>query len=390
MDNKSLIFQLVDNTYLQPTFQDEIDLAKFTKFPISDIAMLGTAFSPLVKFISSSNMGYTETVRKLGIDTLYAAEDKTGNAMKLTATVRGETDKYIGGYVKNGTTGQTRFKSIPISDLTKNSIVLDPMAMLVAAELMYVEKEIKIIKQQQQDMFKYLLIEKRAKIEGSISFLTKVLNDFKYNFQNQTYRVSMHTKILDIKQEAEQAIIASQKHIELFLNKGKEEYDKLGGELQNYQIALYSYAFSSFVEILVLENIDKSYLEQVSKRIDNFSIKYRETYTNCYNYLESKTEKSPQAFVLEIGANVGKKIGNIIAKTPIGDKTLIDEKILEVAGEIKVFKDNKIRKRLTEFSNYKDTRIKSFQQIINVIDKISNSNQIFFSQKHIYVPSISF
>ncbi len=392
MHNKEdLVFQLVNNEYIQPAFSNAVNLEKFQKIPIHEIAMFGTAFLPVVNFMASSDKAYAEVLKKVGNDTpLYVAQDKAGNVIKLATSVKGETDgRKIGSLMKNGVVaGQARFKEVSISELTQNSFVIDPMTMMVAAELIYVAKEIDVIKQQQQDFFKYLLAEKQSKLEGNISFLIKVLNDFKYNFQNQTYRISVYTKVLDIKQEAEQAILSSQKHIEYFLNKGKENYDKLGNELQNYQISLYSYALASFVEIIVLKNLNKTYLDKILKRIETFSIEYRETYTDCYNYLESTAERNLQSVIIDTVSKIGKKIGNTIAKTSVGDKTLINEKIIQSANKTKELKDNKIKKQLLEFSNYKDTRVSSFQQLIDSINKIYNENQVYFTSENIYIPML--
>ena len=391
MNNKEeLVYQIVNKDYLQPYFKDEVELSDYSKIPIGEIAVLGTAFAPLAQFMSASGNASSELVKQLGTKTLYAAGDKFGNPVQLATTVKGESGKYIGTLMKNGKIGgQARFTEVPIKDIAGGQIAFDPVTAIMATELMYIAKEIKIVKQQQEDMFQYLLAEKRSELEGSLSFLTKVMNDYKDNFHNKIYKTSMHIKILDIKEQAEQSIVASKKHINSFLKKKKDTFSQLGSHFQNYQIALYLYAFSSFAEVIVLENFNSEYLKKVKDRIEEFSIEYRSTYTDCYNYIESKFEKAPQAVILDIGAKVGKKIGDGIAKTPIGDKTLIDEKIVDGSGILSKAKETSVSKHLNEFCNYKDTRTLSFIQMFDALNKVFNECIILFDSQNLYIPKIT-
>ncbi|MBQ7595164.1 MAG: hypothetical protein IJU45_00705, partial [Clostridia bacterium] len=183
-------------------------------------------------------------------------------------------------------------------------------------------------------------------------------------------------------------ISASKKHIDIFLKEKRDTFRQLGKYFQNYQIALYLYAFSSFTEVIVLENFNTQYLEKVSRRIEDFSVDYRSIYTDCYNYIEGKSEKSPQAIVLEIGSKVSKKIGESIAKTHIGEKTLIDEKIISNAEKITKVKDLSVSKYLNEFCNYKETNVQSFMQMFNVLDKMLNKNTILFDSQNPYIPKM--
>ena len=134
---------------------------------------------------------------------------------------------------------------------------------------------------------------------------------------------------------------------------------------------------------------NSEYLKKVKDRIEEFSIEYRTTYTDCYNYIESKSEKAPQAVILDIGAKVGKKIGDGIAKTPIGDKTLIDEKIVDGSGKLIKAKETSGSKHLNEFCNYKDTRTLSFIQMFDALNKVFNERIILFDSQNLYIPKIA-
>lgn len=387
-ENKDLIFQLVNNDYVQPYFKDDIDLSKFTKISLGNITLLGTAFAPLTQVMSSSQAASANFIKQFGAPNLYTATDKFDNPIKLTTTANNEIDRYIGSYVKDGKTAQSRFHPVSLEELSGNRIAFDPATALMAAELIYIANEIKTVKQQQEDMFQYLLVEKRAELEGSLSFLIKVMNDYKDNYQNEIYKTSMHIKILDIKQQSEQSITAAKKHIDNFFKKEKDDFNRLSSHFQSYQIALYLYSFSSFAETVVLENFNLDYLKKISSRIEELSTEYRATYTDGYNYLQGKSESSAQSKLLSIGSKVSKKIGEGIAKTPVGDKTQIDEKIINGSNKLMSIKEASVSNLLDEFCNYKETRVQSFVHLISTLGEVFNNDSIVFDSNNLYVPKL--
>lgn len=60
--------------------------------------------------------------------------------------------------------------------------------------------------------------------------------------------------------------------------------------MQDDQLALYLYSYSSFLEVLLLGNFTQPYLESMEKRISDYAPQYRELYTSCYNLLEESIQ----------------------------------------------------------------------------------------------------
>lgn len=69
---------------------------------------------------------------------------------------------------------------------------------------------------------------------------------------------------------------------------------------------------------------------RLSATIRHFRLqsKYRELYTQCYNVLEAATKSTLEAGVLGGIAFAGKALGKAVEKTPIGDRTQIDETLI--------------------------------------------------------------
>jgi len=379
---KELIYSLVNREYLQPYFKNEISLKDFERIDIAQIGTLGAAFVPVASFlsqISSSDFQTTAT-------NIYKAVDKTGNPIQLTTNFHGENAQMGALLNKNGRIAeQARF--IPIKEAQDSfEIIFDPVTMLVAAELLYISKEVTAIKKQQKEMCEYLKDEKRAHIEAELSFLTTVLNEYKYNIDNETYKASVHIKVMDIKETAEKNIQAARKHLKHFIDQSKIDYSFLIYELQNYQISVYLYSFSSFVEIIVLENLSETYLEHIQNQIYDLSFAYKELYTECYNYLEKIKSNSISSFALDAASKISGTLGKMIAKTPGISKTQLDENLISGEQKLQTIKESGVLKAMKAFTNYKDTNVNELIEIIKKINSIfNNESTIMFDEKYLYI-----
>ena len=54
---------------------------------------------------------------------------------------------------------------------------------------------------------------------------------------------------------------------------------KVDENFKEYQLSLYLHSFSSFLEVMLLGNFDKDYIESVKSKIDEYILKYKELYT---------------------------------------------------------------------------------------------------------------
>ena len=75
----------------------------------------------------------------------------------------------------------------------------------------------------------------------------------------------------------------------------------------------------------MLENFDPEYLNSTITKIEDYSLKYRELYTQTYNILERSSQSSIQSGVLNGISTTSNIIGQAIAKVPVVNKAQIDE-----------------------------------------------------------------
>ena len=90
-------------------------------------------------------------------------------------------------------------------------------------------------------------------------------------------------------------------------------------------MALYSFAFSAFLEILLLGNFREGYLKQVSAKISGYSDSYSTRCAECAKLLRKHSADSVEIQFMnglgDIGISLGKRMGasGLLSKGPVDE-----------------------------------------------------------------------
>lgn len=317
--------------------QKRVDVSGAIKLPLERIPQLGVAFASLPSMFRT----VTNTV---SVPTLLQATDKYGNPLdpsKLNTFKDGSG--LTGGYrdAAKGL-GQARFHVVEGDIATSvTQVPYDPTSLFMAAAIAQINQKLDSIQESVDEMFEYMRQRDKANMRGNLKTLADILNGYGLNYGNATYMANAHMKVLDIKQSSAQdmELFRSQAQADLKKKGFIEVRDGLGRRLdkvldylKDCQLATYIHAFSLFLEPMLAQNFEPAKLADATAKIEADSIAYRELYTDCYNALEAGAVDTVDAALLGGIASAGKLLGHAIAKTPVGDHTLIDE-ALEGAGE---------------------------------------------------------
>lgn len=249
----------------------------------------------------------------------------------------GSSAEYIGSLMSPGGReggGQARMTALPC----------DPTMLFMAAALISIERKLDVIQQTQEEILQFLEEKERAELQGNLNVLGDVLNNFKYNWDNEMYKTNKHILVQQIKKEAESSIILYRDQIGKQMQKRssihgdlkvKRAMKKLLAQFKDYQLALYLYAYSAFLEVILLGNFNEGYLNSVEGSISEYSYQYRTLYTDCYNLMEEYSSSSVQAEMLQGMAEASKLMGETVSKVPMVRKVHLDEKLVETAGKFK-------------------------------------------------------
>lgn len=321
-----------------PLTNTELASPTYNKIPFSRITAIGVGFESMVvsmqQIVNNGQAvsGYYKVTIPAGT---HLASFKDGSGFLGTA---------IGN---SGIDAQARL----------NPIVCDPTMILMAITLANFDKKLNTIQETQEEILNYLVQKEKSSLKGDLNFLIDVYNNYKYNWNNEKYKTANHIKALDIRQNTARMIdfyreqIKKQigKRISLHSNQDvNKQLLKIHDDFQEYQLSMYLYGFSYFLEILLQENFDPDYLKAISKKLDDLSFQYRELYSLAYERIEKYTKSSLQSKFIGGLSSVNKVAGDTIAKIPIISKSQIDENLIETSNRLNNYKDKKVNAIMSE------------------------------------------
>ena len=166
----------------------------------------------------------------------------------------------------------------------------------------------------------------------------------------------------------------------------KSKIKKLGENLTEYQLALYLYSFSSFLEVMLLENFNKNYINEIKEKISEYEFNYRELYTKCYNEIESSTGKSIQTIITKGLANASKETGELISKIPFISKGQVDEFFINSGNKIKKLNEKRNDKNIQKIVENSIKGVNPFIEYLNKVSIIYNEPiEILMDNNNLYL-----
>ncbi|MCD8336509.1 MAG: hypothetical protein LUD18_04390 [Lachnospiraceae bacterium] len=337
---------------------------------------MGTAFQPLVSGIQSVVSGG-------GGSGLYYVNTKGLKMMQFSGS-----SKYLGTLAtETGAVGggQAELMQLPC----------DPTMLCMAAALMNIEKKLDSIQQMQQEMMDFLKAKEKAKLRGNINTLIDVVNNYKFNWNNEKYKTNKHILVQDIRRDAEQSIQLFREQIQSVMEKrslihSDQEVNtklrKIQDAFRDYQMALYQFSFASFLEVMLLGNFDEQYLKSIIRKIEELAFQFRELYTDCYNRLEDISKSSVQTVMTGGAADISKGAGKVIAKIPVISKGPVDEALLSAGNKLGAKNAAKTGKAMHLLIETSVSCTVPFVQSIERINRIYNEPMsVFFDSENIYL-----
>ncbi len=369
---KELIQSMMDIEYYPQTELANIDFKEKQKFPMSQLTNLGVAFQPL-----------TQIFQKPGGSGIYYVNTK-GSTMHTFNNVPG----YLGSLLAdNGGVGG--------GQAIINSIPFDPTMLCMALSLMSIEKKLDAIQETQKEILAFLELKEEAKLKGNLNTLIDILNNYKYNWDNEKYKNHKHILVQEIKRDAEQSIILYREQLTKILKKGtwlhsdqeiKSALNKSIAQLNDYQLTLYVFSFSSFLEVMLLENFDSNYLNSVIAKIKEHKSAYSELYTQCYEKFENDSKKSLQSYALKGLSKVSSGTGKLVEKIPVISKSQLDENLIKAGGKLSDLNANRTQNVMQTLSDSQADRVDPFVENIQTVSLLYNEPiELLFDEDYIYL-----
>ena len=245
----------------------------------------------------------------------------------------------------------------------------------------------------------FLVQKEKAELKGNLTFLYDVFNNYKYNWNNEMYKNSNHTMVLAIKKEAEAKIVFYREQIIAKVNKKSlihsdqtvnKQLQAVQDQFKDYQLALYTLAFSSFLDVMLVGNYGKEYLSGISEKLDDYSMKYRELYTQCYEEISGYSSTSIQSSLLKGLSKTTKAVGKIVERIPVVGDTQADEMLIAAGEKLSDIGTEKIRKQMRQLIERQSNFVRPFIDNIDTVNRLNNNPvQLLVDKDNLYIATIA-
>lgn len=375
---QNTVFQSMMEINSPPTMPElNLSASSTTKIPLSSLSALGVAFQPLTAAIQTAISGG-------GGSGLYYVNTK---GMQMFSTSEG----FIGSLkTASGAVGGGQARMTPL--------VCDPTMLFMAAALMNIEKKLDAIQETQEEILALLEEKERAVLQGNLNVLGDIMSNFKYNWDNSTFKNNKHILVQQIKKESEASIILYREQITRKLKKRslihsdhevKGSLKKLQAQLKDYQLALYLYAYSTFLEVILLGNFDENYLNSMEQHISEYSFQYRSLYTECYTLMEHYSKSSIQSGMLGGLAAASKFMGEAISKVPVISKSQLDENLIKASGKLNLHGEKRTTSALEGLVQTRTSVTLPFIENIRAMNDLYNKPVAYlFDGENVYIRQI--
>lgn len=373
-----LIMAMTVSELAIPAVQDELAFQTYSKIPLIRIAALGTGLEPVATAVQQVVSGGQ------AVSGYYKVTIPAGTHLAWS-NAKGE---FIGSALSN-TTNQVAGQA------GMTPMLCNPTMLLVAAILANIDKKLDAIQETQQEMLDFIVQKEKSTLKGDLDFLMDIYNNYKHNWNSDRYKTANHIKALDVRQNAGRMIDFYREQIKKHISKKaflhsdqdvQKQLSKVQDEFKEYQLALYLYGFGYFLEVLLQENFDATYLESVSRKVEDMSFQYRELYSLAYEQIEGYTKSSLQSKLVGGLSVMNKVAGETIAKIPVISKTQIDETLIEAGEKLGSYKEQRVTTTMLRLVERQSSCIRPFIDNIDMVNRMYNQPMtLIFNEENLYL-----
>ena len=362
---RNKLLRAMETVELDPIAADrEISAGSYRKLPLSRLTALGTGLEPIAAAVGqlAGHGGAVSGYYKVTIPPgTHLAQFAKGGDFLGTAL----------SDANNAIQSQARL----------SPLVCNPAMLFMAATLFSMDQKLDSIQETQREMLDFVVQKQKSELKGDLDFLMDVWNHYKYNWNDETYKTANHMKALDIRQEAGRKVDFYREQIKKHLGKRpllhgdqevRKQLAKVQDIFQDYQLALYLYGFSYFLEALLQENFASAYLDAISDKMDKMSIQYRELYSLAYTQLENRSRSSVQSRLLGGGAAASKVMGHAIAKIPLLSKGSLDESLIAAGERLEDYEESRTYATLRRLVERQSNCVRPFIEQLETLSHIYN------------------
>lgn len=357
----------------------EMELNKAKKIPISNLALLGTAFSQMSE---AARTTVTTVTSEIKMENLYRGIWPEGANGKLAFNINGATVGNIMG--EKGIDSRMLFK--PIGEVSvENTITsiksISPTMMAIAVALMEINKKLDGIQSSIDEVLRFLETDKQAKQRGNLQTLAEIMEDFKRKGNDADFCKSRNHTVQEIQRDARHDIEFYKTRIETAVKKKKtfhsrkdvrEYVDSITTNFAEYQLACYLYAYSTFLDTVLRKDFEEGSIDSCRSKIIRIAEDYDALFRECRAQIASYQRSSAENKVVGgIGKTAG-TLGKAIRSIPVIEKGSMDELLLNAGNVLRDANKDTVKAQVNNLEVLENNRMGDFLNGIGVVGALCN------------------
>lgn len=357
----------------------EMELNKAKKIPISNLALLGTAFSQMSE---AARTTVTTVTSEIKMENLYRGIWPEGANGKLAFNINGATVGNIMG--EKGIDSRMLFK--PIGGVSvENTITsiksIDPTMMAVAVALMEINRKLDGIQSSIDEVLRFLETDKQANQRGNLQTLAEIMEDFKQKGNDSKFCENRNHTVQEIQRDARHDIEFYKTRIETAV-KGKKTFhsqkdvreyvDSITTNFAEYQLACYLYAYSTFLDTVLRKDFEEGSIDSCRSKIIRIAEDYDALFRECRAQIASYQRSSVGNKMVGGIGKTADTLGKAIRSIPVIEKGPVDELLLDAGGVLRDANKDTVKAQVNNLEVLENNRMGDFLNGIGVVGALCN------------------
>lgn len=282
---------------------------------------------------------------------------------------------------------KAKVKNVKGSDNISNYALATVVLAVVNAKLSEIIEREKMI-------IDFLETDKETKMKADYSALVKIAKEYPYNYDNDKFLYNREMLTVEIKKDAEHNMLFYQemtkKEIKSYdrsiVGNADKGYKRIINKFLLYRTALYIYAYSSFMDIILLENYSFEYIDAILKELDEHVNNYNEFFNQLNESINHLADSSSRNITMKESSKLTNFVSGLLGKMKAEKQS---EKLKDKSIKIEEKRANNRDRIVSSLSEYVNTGIEDVIKSINDLKSLYNNNDdIIVSDDYVYVKKV--
>ena len=373
--DKNNILAAFDNGELTIKDLDNINKDEYCALPIMDLSSFGNEI--------------VNQLTNIGTDVLNdILNGNISNVADLKKSLKSNTLSRFGLEIKrNKNKTKKNLKDINSMELTEFAVF--------SAILVVINSKLTDIIAREKAIVEFLEIDKQTALKADFLTLNTIVREYHHNFDNEKFLHSREAQVIEIRRNAEHNVLfykeLAEKRIAGFKKGVHIEIDKALNEIQTrfkyYRLALYVYAYSSFLDVVLLENFSEEFINSIIEDITNHSTQYIDFYNETAKTIKQMAEKSGKSQAMKGASSITSAFSKLFSKMK-ADKQA--DKLENSSKSMAEKRESSVEDLVTRFSDNKDAGVDDvIDNLVYLKNLYNKESDVIIDSKYIYIKRIA-